>query len=222
MPHDAALIDGNGGYACANVHKGHAGGHLHGAQDRPCNHIRKEILLGNCNAQLIEDLVQGNGCSAFADEHLEIALQGAAQSSHNLAFHKLDLVVNGERLSHGAVHDLLLRIGEGIGLKCNGLEGLDFFGRYILFRISALYAARCSHLGDLAAGHTHHNLQDVDHELFLCLGNSFLEALGCLHGVGNHTGPDTIRRRFPVIHNLDVVADHPGYAQSELGTSKIN
>ena len=77
MPHDAALVDGDGCHSGANIDKGDTGRHFGRAQDRARNHIRKEVLLGHGYPKLVEDLVQGNRCAPFADEHLEIALQGA-------------------------------------------------------------------------------------------------------------------------------------------------
>ena len=222
VAHDAAVVNGNGSYACTHVHQGHAAGHFVVGENGTGHHFRQEVFLGDGNVQLVENLVQGGGGAAVAHKHLEVAFQGGTQGTHHFAFHQLDFVVDGEGLGHGAVHDLALRIGEGIGLQGDGLEALHLFRGDVVVRIGA-FDTRCGrHLCHLAAGHAHHHLQNLDHEFLLRLVDGLLQAGGRLHGIGDEAGADALRRGFLVIDNLDVLAVHARDAQAELRGPQVN
>ena len=152
------MVDGQRGDAGAHVHQGHAAGAFLVGENGAGHHFRQEVLLGNGNAQLVKDLVQGGGGGAVAQEHLEVAFQGTAQGAHHLFLHQLNLVVNGERLGHGPVDNLLFGVVQRVGLQRDGLEGGHFFGRDILVRLGAVNTGRCRYLRHLAAGHAHHHL----------------------------------------------------------------
>ena len=222
VAHDAAVVDGYGRYACAHIYQGHAAGHFVVREDGTGHHFRQEVFLGNGNVQLVENLVQGGGGAAVAHKHLEVALQGGTQGTHHFTFHQLDFVVNGERLGHGTVHDLALRVGEGIGFQGDGLEAVHLLGGDVVVGVGALNTGRCRHLRHLAAGHAHHHLQDLDHELLLGFADGILQALGRLHGVGDEAGTDPLRRGLLVVNNLDVLAVHACDAQAELRSSQVN
>ena len=184
------MVDGYGSNPGADVNQGHAAGHFIFGEDGVGHHFRQEVFLGDGDVQLVEDLVQGGGGAAVADKHLEIALQRAAERAHYLVFHQLDLIVNGEGLGHGTVHNLPFGVGEGIGLQGHGFEVLHFLGGNVVVGIGARDAGGGGYLRHLAAGHAHHHLQDLDHQFLFRLPDGFLEAGGRLHRVGDEAGTD--------------------------------
>ena len=222
VTHDAAVVDGHGSYAGPHVDQRDAAGPFIVREDCVGHHFRQEVFLGDGNVHLVENLVEGRGGAAVAHEHLEVALQGCGEGAHHLALHQLDFVVGRERLGHGAVHDLLFGIGEGIGLQGHGFEVLHLFGGDIVVGIGPLDAGRCGDLRHFAAGHAHDNLQNLDHQFLLGLPDGFLETACRLHRIGDETGADALGRGFLVVHNLDVFPVHAGDAESEFRTSQIN
>ena len=220
--HDAALVDGDGRDARADVHERDAALAVFLREDGLRDHVRQEVLLRDGDAHRIEDLVHGGGGPAAADEHLEIALQFLGEGAHHVAFHELDLVVDGEGLGHGAVHDLAGLVVQRVGLEGHRLQVLDFLLGDVLVGVGPDDAARGRLLPHVAAGHAHDHLQDLDHEFVLGLLDGLLQGEGRLHRVGDHAAPDAGGRGLLVIDDLDVIPLHAGDAEPEFGGSQVN
>ena len=216
------MVNGYGSYPGAHVDQCHAAGHLVVGEDGTGHHFRQEVLFGDGDVQLVEDLIEGDSGAAVAHKHFEISLQRAAERAHHLVFHQLDFVVDGEGLGHGAVHDLPFGVGEGIGLQGHGFEVPHFFGSDVVVGVAPFDAGGGGHLRYFAAGHAHHYLQDLDHELLLGLPDGFLEPGGRLHRIGDEAGADALGRRLLVVHDLDVLPVHTGHTESEFRTPQIN
>ena len=221
-PHNTPGVDTHRCYARADIDQSNAVLLLILIEHGLGHDVRKEILLRYRNAQRVENLVHRRSGEAVADEHLERSGDLAGNSADHIVLHHLDLIVDGERLGHRAVHDLLVEIVQRICLQRQGLEVRYLLLGDELLGVGPVQLAFGNLLLYVDAGETHHHLQDLDHKFGLGILDGLSHLLGCLPGILHKAVAYSVGRSLLVVHDLDVIPFDAGNAKPELGSSQVN
>ena len=184
--------------------------------------VRQEVHPGDGDMELVEENVDGVDRVLAADKDLEIAFQGAGNGADDILLDELVVLGGGEGLGDGAVELVRVRIAERIGFQREALERVDLLFRDAAVGLGAVELSGRNLLRDRIARQADADLHDLDVQLALGFADGGFQLLARLARIEYLAVADTVRGRFLVVDDLDVVPADPCDGHGEFRGAQVD
>ena len=222
MRKNSVNVDCYGGGTCPQVDEGDSVLQFLVGQDSPGCRNRAEICPDNGYSEVVENLVEGIHAASLAYENLEIARERRADHSHDIVLAELDVLRRGERLGHGPVNHLILRLVKLAVIHRHLLQHPDLVLGDAVIRIGPRELARSHPLLHIASRKPDRNLKNLYLQFVLRLRHKGSDNFLHFGNIEDSTVPHAGRRCRSVEQYLDIVSEDSRNGQSRLAGPEVN